>query len=244
MTPVSSNLLDELRQFDTPTICNAIELFDVRSRISGYMNASIRSCFPELPPMVGFALTSTFRSHQSPPRGSSYAGLDGQLLAFDQLDGPPVIVFQDLDVPSTAATFGEVMCTTYQQFGARGLVTSGTGRDLDQVRAIGFPTFTNGACCSHGYCQIIDVGIAVSVGGITVSTGALLHGDCNGITTIPLEIASEVPDVCRELADAERIVLNYVREPGRTVAGFVKARAEMADQFNVIRRRVSRTKHE
>ena len=240
MTNVSAELLQQLRQYDTPTVCNAIELFDVRPRVSGYMNPSIRACFPDMPPMAGFALTSTFRSQQAPAVGSSYAGLDGQLQAFESLPGPPVIVFQDLDTPSAAATFGEVMCTTYQQFGAAGLITSGSGRDLDQVRAIGFPVFTSGACCAHGYCHIMDVGIAVSVGGITVVMGDLLHGDCNGVTTIPAEIASEVPDVCHELARAERIVLDYVRQPDRSVAGFTEARQHMIAEFEAIRRRVSR----
>ncbi|MFN8710200.1 MAG: RraA family protein, partial [Planctomyces sp.] len=159
MTKISEETLRRLRQFDTPTVCNAIELFDVRPRNTGYMNSSIRSCFPEMAPMVGFALTSTFRSQLAPPSGSSYSGLEGQLALFDRLPGPPVIVFQDLDQPSAAATFGEVMCTTYQQFGAKGLITSGTGRDLDQVRAIGFPVFTSGACSAHGYCHILEAGL-------------------------------------------------------------------------------------
>lgn len=232
------NTLRRLAEFDTPTVCNAIELFDVRPRHTGYMNSSIRACFPELPPMVGFALTSTFRAHQPPRTGSSYAGLDGQLAVFEQLPGPPVIVFQDLDQPSAAATFGEVMCTTYQQFGARGLITTGSGRDLDQVRPLQFPAFTSGTCCAHGYCHILDVNVAVQAGGITVYPGDLLHGDCNGVTTIPVEVASEVPDVCRELAAAEKIVLDYVRQPQRTVAGFREARLAMTAAFDAIRRRV------
>lgn len=231
--------LQRLAQYDTPTVCNAIELFDVRPRHTGYMNSDIRACFPELPPMVGFALTSTFRSQQPPRAGSSYAGLDGQLAVFDQLPGPPVIVFQDLDLPSAAATFGEVMCTTYQQFGARGLITSGSGRDLDQVRALKFPAFTGGTCCAHGYCHILSTGVQVSVGGITVCNGDLIHGDCNGVTTIPADIASEVPQVCAELALAEKIVMDYVRQPNRTVQGFAAARAAMSAEFEKIRKRVT-----
>ncbi len=34
-------------------------------------------------------------------------------------------------------TAGEVMCSSYQAFGAAGLITSGAGRDLDQVEALG-----------------------------------------------------------------------------------------------------------
>jgi regulator of RNase E activity RraA len=56
-----------------------------------------------------------------------------------------------LDSPPVAATFGKIMYTTYPSFGAVGLVTSGAGGDLDQVRKIGFPVFTNGTICSHGY---------------------------------------------------------------------------------------------
>ena len=65
-----------------------------------------------------------------------------------QLDGPAVVVFQDLDNPAVGATFGEVMCSTYQAFGSAGLITSGGGRDLVQVREIGFPIFTGSTICS------------------------------------------------------------------------------------------------
>ncbi len=232
--------LQRLAQYDTPTVCNAIELFSVRPRNTGYMNSSIRCCFPEFPPMVGFALTSTFRSQQAPPAGNAYAGLEGQLAVFDTLPGPPVVIFQDLDCPSAAATFGEVMCTTYQQYGAKGLITTGSGRDLDQVRALGFPAFTGGTCCAHGYCHILEVNVPISAGGIIIRPSELIHGDCNGVTTIPAAIASEVPDVCAELVTAERIVLDYVKTPGRTVKGFGEARAAMSAAFDAIRIRLEK----
>ena len=80
--------------------------------------------------------------------------MEEQLVQMDSFPESRVVVFQDLDVPSAAATFGEVMCMTYQTFGCVGLVTSGAGRDLDQVREINFPTFTSGTNPSHGYHQI------------------------------------------------------------------------------------------
>lgn len=220
--------LADLASFDTPTVCNAIELFDVRPRNVGFMNESIKACFPKMPPMVGYALTSTFRSMSPPRDGDVYASMSKQVEAYESLPGPPVITFQDLDEPVLSATFGEVMCTTYQAFGAKGLITSGAGRDLDQVEAIGFPTFTNGAICAHGYCHILSVGVPVSVGGITVYQGDLLHGDLNGITTVPHEIAGQVADACRELMAAEDIVLNYVRGENITPDGLNEARVECA----------------
>ncbi|REJ84971.1 MAG: RraA family protein [Planctomycetota bacterium] len=221
---VSADCLKQLAAYDTPTVCNVIELFDVRPRNAGFMNETIRACFPKLPPMVGFAVTTTFRSAAPPRSGSVYAGLRQQIEAFGELPGPAVVVFQDLDEPTCAATFGEVMCTTYQSFGAAGLITSGAGRDLEQVEDIGFPAFTNGTICSHGYCHMLQMNVPVTVGGIVVEPGDLLHGDCNGVSTIPVEIASEIPDACQELMDAEKIILDYVKSGSITADGFSEAR--------------------
>lgn len=218
MTSVTPAVLDKLRAFDTPTICNVIELFDVRPRTVGYMDGRIRACFPEMPPMVGFAATVTCRTAIMPRTDDAYRSLPAQVERFAELSGPPVVVFQDLDNPPVAATFGEIMCTTYKAFGAVGLVTNGPGRDLDQVRAINFPTFTDGAICSHGYIRVMDLHIPVHVGGIPIYPDDLLHGDVNGVTTIPLDIAPDVADACAEFVAAENALLDVVRGGSPTLA--------------------------
>jgi regulator of RNase E activity RraA len=239
---ITCEVLEKLGKFDTPTICNLIELFDVRPRNVGYMDARIQACFPEMPPMVGFAATATHRSAAPPRKGDSYSGLDAQVARFAELSGPTVVVFQDLDQPAAAANFGEVMCSVYQAFGAVGLVTSGTGRDLDQVRRIGFPVFTSGTICSHGYTHILQLHVPVHVGGIAIYPDDLLHGDCNGVTTIPKEIATEAADIGDEFVAAEMIVINTVRQPGVTVERLAAARAEMGDVVGKLRARVTRAK--
>jgi regulator of RNase E activity RraA len=167
-----------------------------------------------MPPMVGFAATASFRSDAPPVGGDAYGSIQAQLELFESLAGPPVVVIQDLDDPPAAAVFGEVMCSTYQAFGSRGLITNGAGRDLEQVRDIGFPVFTGSTMCSHGYCHLLHLGLPVRMGGITIQGGELLHGDANGVTTIPLDIASEIADVSAEFLDAEAIMLDYVKADG------------------------------
>ncbi|MBX7074980.1 MAG: RraA family protein [Pirellulales bacterium] len=207
---VSSDTLARLAEFDTPTISNVIELFDVCPRNRGYMDHRIRANFSHLPPMVGFACTASFRADAPPPQGDVYASLDQQIEHFSRLPGPAVVVFQDLDDPPVAATFGEVMCSTYKAFGSVGLVTSGAGRDLEQVRALEYPVFTSSTICSHAYCHILNVGLPVRVGGLVIATGELLHGDCNGVTRIPIAIADAVAELTPAFITAERIVLDYV----------------------------------
>src|ERR1700680_2265654 len=163
---VSAADLELLRKYDTPTICNVVELFDLRPRTAGYMNGRIQACYPKLPPMVGYAATATFRSAAPPRSGNVYSGLSEQVAAFAELPGPAVVVFQDLDDPPASATFGEIMCPTYKSFGAAGLITSGAGRDLDQVERLAFPCFTSGTNPAHGYCQVVQIHIPVHVGGV------------------------------------------------------------------------------
>ena len=230
--------LSLLARYDTPTICNAIELFEIRPRNEGYMDGRIRACFPEMPPVVGYAATATIRCAFPRREGDVYASLDDQVSRFAELPGPAIVVFQDLDDPPVAATFGEIMCTTYQSFGAAGLVTSGPARDLDQVRRLGFPAFSNGAICSHGYSHIVDVHRAVRLGGITVQPGDLIHADCNGVATIPLDIAADVADVAAEFASAEAIVLDYLKSGKPEVNAFSQARQAMMAKIAEIGKRV------
>jgi 4-hydroxy-4-methyl-2-oxoglutarate aldolase len=233
--------LQKLATLDTPTICNIIELFDLRPRNEGYMDHRIRANFPEMPPMVGFASTAAFRSDAPASGGDAYGSIDKQVAGFAELPGPAVVVFQDLDDPPVAATFGEVMCSTYQAFGSAGLITSGGGRDLKQVRALGYPVFTGSTICAHAYCHLLHLGLPVRVGGLVVRQGDLLHGDENGVTNIPLEIAAEVADVGQEFVDAEGIVLNYVKGPGqKTAQGLAGARREFQAVVAKLTQRVQR----
>jgi regulator of RNase E activity RraA len=242
MSTITPDVLERLRTFDTPTICNIIELFEVRPHNTGYTDARIKACFSEMPPMVGFAATATFRSAGPPLTGDAYASTEDQVERFEELSGPAVVVFQDLDDPPVAATFGEVMCTTYQAFGAAGLITSGTGRDLEQVRAIDFPVFTNGTICSHGYTHILDIHTPVHVGGLVIYPDDLLHGDLNGVTAIPHEIATEVAGIGHEFVAAEQIILDALRQGAPSVQILKEARAEAKARIARLRNRVSRAK--
>jgi Demethylmenaquinone methyltransferase len=238
---LSSAALAKLAKYDTPTICNVIELFDIRPRNRGYMDHRVKCNFPELPPTVGFAATACFRSDAPTVGGDAYGSIGAQLDQFAKLPGPPVVVFQDLDDPPAAAVFGEVMCSTYQAFGSTGLVTNGAGRDLEQVRALKYPVFTGSTICSHGYCHMLHLGLPVRVGSLMVNHGDLLHGDANGVTNIPIEIAAEVADIGGEFLAAEELVMNYVKAPGpKSTARYNELRKEFQAIVATLTTRVTR----
>ena len=237
--PLTRSTLDRLRRFDTPTICNVIELFDVRPRDRGFMDHRVSCAFPELPPMVGPAATATFRSAGEPSGTDVYASLEDQIEQFEQMGGAPVVVYQDLDDPPAAAVFGEIMCTTYRAFGAVGLVTNGAGRDLEQVRTLEFPVFTGSTISAHGYCRTLHLGSQVRVAGLVVNQGDLLHGDLNGVTSIPRNIAAGVAEAAAEFVAAEAIILDHLNAGGKkSKKGFSAASAEFRAAINRLRKTV------
>ncbi len=127
--------------------------------------------------------------------------------------------------------------TLYQ---VAGLVTSGAARDLDQVRRLRFPAFSSGVICSHGYSSIVSLHVPVRVGGLAVHPGDLLHADANGVTNIPLEIASEVAEAAAEFVAAEAVVLDFVKTGTRDVRRYAEARKECMDRIAALGRRLAR----
>ena len=253
-----SDLFQKLKKFDTPTVCNAIELFNLRPRCDGYMDQRIKACFSGMEPIIGYAATATYRASTC-WEGDVYSTIDSQVATFNELPGPPIVVFQDLDCPSVAASFGEVMCSIYKSFDAVGLITSGAARDLSQVRKLNFPTFSNGVISSHGYGHIVDLMIEVCVGGLNIHAGDLLHADENGVVSIPREIIGELEGVCSEYCKAESIVIDYANDcsevknniEGRLpndldfdskLKGLIEARRACAEELNTLSKRISKKK--
>ncbi len=219
--------LEKLRQVDSATVCNVIELFELRPRNRGFMRREIKAVFPDLPPMVGFACTATVRTYTQPPDRDIPSAPDF-VSRFEELPGPPVAVLQNLDSGGSAALFGDVMCNSFKAFGAVGLVTDGPGRDYAGIAPLEFPVFCDGCVSSHGYNHMLELQTPVQVGGISVHPGELLHGDANGVTTIPLEIAADVADACLEFAAAEQVIIAVSQSGAASLADLRAAYAEKA----------------
>ena len=218
-----------LEKFDTPTVCNVIELFNVQPRSWGFTDGSIKSLYPQMPPIVGYATTATYRSADPAGEEDVYSNFVDQVERFDkELPRPRIVVIQDLDENPCGATFGEVMCSVYQSFGCLGLITSGGARDLDQVEQLGFSCFARSVIASHAYCRIIDVHVPVTIGGCLVRPGDVIHADRNGVTTIPSDLVPEVALGCEKFVEAEGEVFTCLKkDTGPDIAALKKATQRM-----------------
>lgn len=212
--------LAALQGLTTPTVCNAIEAFDVRLRNEGFMDSTIQCRFPELGAMVGYAVTITIRASVPPEREISAPQVWAEM---ERVPKPWVVVIDDLDYPRPIGSYwGEVNGSVYKALGAVGTVTDGGVRDLPEVRATGFHFFSSCVLVSHAYVHVVEVGGPVTVGGLTVRPGDLLHGDEHGVTSIPLEIARELPRAARDLEARERTLIHYARSREFTKEGLAE----------------------
>ncbi len=202
------SLLEALRRFDSPTLSNAIETFAIRPRDEGYMSMDIRCFFPELGPLVGYAATATIRARGEPAHGDQTALYQH----VREIPEPCVVVVQDMDEPpGCGSLWGEVNATIFGALGCAGCVTDGCVRDVKEARAMGFQFFARGPGVSHAYVRVESAGQPVTVGGLRVSPGDLIHADQHGVLLIPREIAAQLPAAAEQVIAGEQALLGWVR---------------------------------
>ena len=209
---LSYEQLSMLRRIDSPTISNAIETFNVRPRVAGYVGYDIRCIFPELPPTVGYAVTCTVDSTTEGRQGIGFQKLY-ELLA--NAPKPAIVVMQDVGTDRLHSCHaGEVMSTTMKRLGAIGILTDGGLRDIKEVHALGgFQYFCAGMVVSHGNPVCVSVGEEVTISGMRVCLGNLLHGDVNGVVHIPDECASQVAEAAYRIWAEEGETLRRIASP-------------------------------
>lgn len=218
--PLTEKELNKLRQFDTCMIANAVETFNVRLHNTGFTGGHIRSLFPDHPPIVGYAVTARLRSGEPPIGGGTYHDRAEFWNHIQQFPFPRVLVLEDMDRPSGRGAFvGDSHAAVLKALGCVGCVTNGAVRELPGVRALGLELFSESVAVSHAYAHIFDLGATVTVDGMEVHPGDLLHGDQHGVMTIPLEIAPDIHDVAVGLRANEEKLIDFCRSPHFSIQG-------------------------
>ena len=199
--------MEGIRRLDTCSVANAIETFNRQLRNEGFANASVRCMLPRSDAMLGYAVTAKVRCSSPPPDGLVYPDRTEWWSYILSIPAPRVVVVQDLDdIPGVGAIWGEVHSSILLALGCVGAVTNGAVRDLPAVRKTPFHFFAGSVSVSHAYTHIVEIGGPVEVGGLKLNPGALIHGDCHGILSIPREIARELPAVAARIKEHERTI--------------------------------------
>jgi len=230
--PLPSEVLQALARYDTPTICNAMELVAPERRLSGYTVKPLVCPFPDLSPIVGYARTATIRATSS--SNLAPAEQRAQRLAYYEYvgtgHGPRISVIQDLDGANTGfgAFWGEVQSALHKALGCLGVVTDGSIRDIPQW-APGFQALAGSIGPSHAHVHATSFGETVCVAGMTVRSGDLIHADRHGAVVIPFEIAAKLPDAAELCARREEVILDVARSASFSLEKLKAALARSAE---------------
>lgn len=233
MERLSAEQLNELKQFDSPTVCNALERFGLRPKNEGFLSHRIKQIQPYGTPLIGYASTGKFSTAMQAESTASTPSMDGYYRHVQGMTRPSIAVLEDTDPEPLGALWGEVNCTVHKCLGSVGTVTNGGVRDLKEAKVLGYQYYATCVAVSHAYFHLEDFGCPVNLLGTVINPGDLLFCDNQGVVVIPPEAIQGLAGECRKIMAAELPVLAPCKRAlleGKEidVAELMEWRAEMA----------------
>ena len=211
MVEITGEQLRQVSSMQTCAVSNAIESLNIRSRTEGFMSPDIKSMFPEMGSMAGFAVTAVIKASTPSSENMNFSRVKwvDEILS---IPGPRVIVMKDLDHPNVIGSFwGEVQSAIHTSIDCVGVVTDGGVRDLDEMKEWGFNAFATNALVSSANVHLVEANITVTVGGVTVNPGDLLLGDQHGVISIPKEIVGSLPEAIAKVEAGEKEIIDVCK---------------------------------
>ncbi|WP_170410123.1 RraA family protein [Ruegeria atlantica] len=222
MTP---SLLSLLRKVDTPTVCNAIEVAQGKRGFDDFTRGTMLCSAPEEPAIVGYARTAKIAAVNPPsePPDVIKARRMSYYKYMAEAPGPSVVVIEDVDYPDCiGAYWGEINTSVHKGFGISGVVTNGVMRDLGDLPE-GFPVVAGSIGPSHGFVHVREIDTPVSVFGMVVNPGDLIHADRHGALVVPGDVVDQLETAIQKLLSTEHIVLDAARQPNFDFEAFETA---------------------
>ena len=231
MSQPTQSELSVLTQWDTPTICNALEVVVPERRAIGFTTRPLVCLDPRLAPVIGYARTANIRATAPPPetQEATKARRAEYYAYVADAPGPTIAVLEDLDPhPGFGAFWGEVNTAVHKGLGCVGAVTNGSMRDLDDC-APGFQLLAGSVGPSHAHVHVTEIGLPVTVHGMRVRHGDIVHADRHGAVVIPAAAVAEIPAAVELLQRREAVILEAARAPGFDIEKLRKATGDAAD---------------
>ena len=225
---ISSGLLSKLREVDTPTVCNAIEVAQGKRGFDKFTRRTMLHCRPGMAAMAGRARTAKIAGLR-PPTESADIIKQRRLQYFRSMargPQPTVAVVEDVDYPEcVAGWWGEVHVAVHKGLGLCGALTNGVMRDLDVIDD-GFPILAGSIGPSHAHVHVVELSKPVSIMGLEVHEDDLVHADRHGAVVIPEDVIPELEVAINKVFANESLILEPARKPGFSIEKLEAAWAE------------------
>ena len=228
---ISSKDVEALRRFDSCTLSNAIELLNLRPRNEGYMRGHVAPCmFARIPPVAGFAVTGKIRAASQPVHGHYYYDHIEWWRYVSSIPPPRIIVMLDADEPAGAgALFGELHAHICIALNCVAYISNGAVRDVHAIERLGFQLFAGSTSVSHAYAHVVDFGHEIELGGLKIQSGDLLHGDANGVLSVPREAVKRLPALATQVLNGEHRLIRMSLDANFSIERFAAEIQEHAE---------------
>ena len=218
-------LLSLLKSVDTSTVCNAIEVAQGQRGFNEFTRGTMLASHPDAPAVVGYARTAKIAAVNPPDESTEVIRARRMDYYRHMADGPrpAIAVVEDLDYPKCiGAYWGEINTTVHKGFDLSGALTNGVMRDLGDLPD-GFPVIAGSIGPSHGFVHVKEIATSVTVFGLRISDGDLVHADRHGALVIPKSVIDILEDSIEQLFKSEKLVLEPARKMGFNFDRFEKA---------------------
>lgn len=210
------DLLELMKSVDTPTVCNAIEVAQGQRGFNNYTKRTMLASDPEAPAIVGFARTAKIAG-LAPPSAPAAEIRARRMAYFEHMasgTGPTLAVVEDVDgEDAVSAWWGGVHTAVHKGLGLQGAVTNGVMRDLGDLEP-GFPVLAGAIGPSHAFVHVRDINCPVTVFGMQVNDGDLVHADRHGALVVPADVIPDLHAAITKLLETEALIIGPARSEG------------------------------
>ena len=194
-------LLEELKNHDTPSVTNVIATYPSHPLCLGlynpwnqnwYTDQTLRCMFPELGRMAGYAVTCIYGLAGPNHLRVSFVDI---IDALEESLQPTILVIKQDFPPEIAGKVGLSggnMTTALKSIGCLGVVSDGPSRDIDEIRPMRFQYLLTGVCPGHGEMAVKAINVPITIAGMDVSPGEIVHMDENGACKFPANKLEQV----------------------------------------------------
>ena len=221
---ISLGDIEKLRQFDSPTISNAIEFFKVRDNTIGFSSWELKCLIHQMKPMVGYAVTVTVDTTSAGPIPDRFDKFRDLLDIMDKYTKPIILCLKYLGPDRQRSCIaGEIFSAIARKLGVLGIITDCGIRDLKNIKKTvpDFYVFSPGKVVSHGLSNFLELNTIISICGITVKPGDLLHGDESGVVNVPIDLIDikKLIKKANDIRKEENKILEYIKSKSMRISG-------------------------
>lgn len=205
-----ASVLGRLAKLDSCSVANAVDSLQVRLLNEGFNGPGIVCRTPGLPPMVGRAVTMKVRSAEPPMKRAFYLDQPDWWERLEPSPVPRILVIEDTDAhPGRGSLVGPVHACILKVMGFVGVLTSGSVRGLARFGEVGLHGFSGSVSPSHAYCHVVEMDGPVQIAGLRISPGDFVHGDLDGVVSIPADVLERIPDIAGKFGERERRLCQF-----------------------------------